>query len=411
MAENLDQPRKYDAVLGGQAPLPADGAVLGGLAGVKQRLAKGGVKQRIDALLDAFQYGQEGLDLVIQALEDTSSEVCSAAYSLLQDSTEPRAKKVLSEYNPYKHFKCIHTLEGHTECLLCLAISPDGKILVSGCYDIVKVWNLRSGQIIHTLNLYRPRSIGFRIVISPDFQTLVSDYDGWIEVWDLWTGQKIRTFEADYVGSLAITPDGQTLICGGSRSWHPNLHLPIKMWNLHTGELVRSLHGHTFTVNSVIISSDGQTLVSQSYYFPAKVWDLHTSKELNRFNMLPRQPWIDSLAISPNGQKIVSGSRDGSIKVWDVLTDQIIQTFQGSSPGMVDHIDPTPCSAITPDGKILVAGSGVNNTIKVWNVQTGQELCTLQGLSSPVMWITISHDRQTIVSYTRDKTINVWGMP
>lgn len=106
---------------------------------------------------------------------------------------------------------------------------------------------------------------------------------------------------------------------------------------------------------------------------------------------------------------MVSGSRDGSIKIWDVLTDQIIQTFQGSSPRMVEGIDNTPLSAITPDGRILVAG-GVNNTIKVWNVQTGQELCTLQG-HSPVMWIAISHDRQTIVSYNTDNTINVWGMP
>ena len=76
MAENPHQPRKYDAVLGGQAPLAADGAaVLGGMAGVKQRLARGGVKQRVDGLLNAFEYGQEGLDLVIQSIEDTSSAI------------------------------------------------------------------------------------------------------------------------------------------------------------------------------------------------------------------------------------------------------------------------------------------------------------------------------------------------
>lgn len=156
MSENSNQPGEYDAVLGGQAPLTADSAVLGGLAGVKQCLARGGVEQRIDALLDAFEYGQEGLELVIQALEDTSSEVCSAAYSLLQDSTEPKAKQALWEYNPYKHFKLLHILEGHREYLSCLAISPDGKILVNGCRDIVKVWDLQSGQLIHTFNLYRP---------------------------------------------------------------------------------------------------------------------------------------------------------------------------------------------------------------------------------------------------------------
>lgn len=67
MTENSHQPQEYDVVLGSQAIASADGVVLEKLARVKQLLARAEVEPRIDALLDAFQYGQLGLDLVIQA--------------------------------------------------------------------------------------------------------------------------------------------------------------------------------------------------------------------------------------------------------------------------------------------------------------------------------------------------------
>lgn len=153
MAENLDQPREYDAVLGGQVPLPADGAaVLGGLAGVKQRLARGALEQKIDALLDAFQYGQKGLDLVIQALESKSEEVQSAAYLLLQDSTEPKVRLALEAYNPYLFFKCLCTIQAYPNRgyrVGSVAVNSDRHTLVScDCNGMIKVWNLHTQQVI-----------------------------------------------------------------------------------------------------------------------------------------------------------------------------------------------------------------------------------------------------------------------
>lgn len=100
MAENPNQPREYDAVLGSQAPVPISGVVLGGLEGVKRRLASGVVGQQFAALSESLKYGQEGLDLVIRALEVESGQVQWHAYSLLRERSEPRVKEVLQEYTP-----------------------------------------------------------------------------------------------------------------------------------------------------------------------------------------------------------------------------------------------------------------------------------------------------------------------
>jgi len=83
MTHNPNQPREFDAVLGSQLPAPDGIAVLGGLEGVKRRLASATVEQRIAALKEALNYGSPGLDLVIQALKDEAKQVRWAAYSVL----------------------------------------------------------------------------------------------------------------------------------------------------------------------------------------------------------------------------------------------------------------------------------------------------------------------------------------
>ena len=100
MAENPNQPREYDAVLGNQSLPPDGGVVLGGLEGLKQRFSRFTVEQKLVALSQALQYGEAGLELVIQALGDSAERVQWNAYSLLRERAEPRIKQILQEYLP-----------------------------------------------------------------------------------------------------------------------------------------------------------------------------------------------------------------------------------------------------------------------------------------------------------------------
>ena len=48
--------------------------------------------------------------------------------------------------------KEIRTLTGHSGAVLSVAISPDGKTIVSGSKDkTIKVWNLNTGKEINTI--------------------------------------------------------------------------------------------------------------------------------------------------------------------------------------------------------------------------------------------------------------------
>ena len=64
ISKTYQQPKSQDAVLGGQSPPPLGGVVLGGIAGVKRRLASSAIAPRIAALREALNYGENGLERV-----------------------------------------------------------------------------------------------------------------------------------------------------------------------------------------------------------------------------------------------------------------------------------------------------------------------------------------------------------
>ncbi len=99
MMNHPQQPSEYDAVLGGQSPSLEGAAVLGGIEGVKLRFSNPNIQVRVAVLKQALNYGEQGLDLVIQALNDDSWQVQYAAYSLLVHRTETRVKQVLEQPN------------------------------------------------------------------------------------------------------------------------------------------------------------------------------------------------------------------------------------------------------------------------------------------------------------------------
>ena len=92
---NPQQPREYDAVLGGNSPSLEGAAVLGGIEGVKLRLQNPDTKVRITALEQSVNYGEQGLDLVIAGLKDESWDIQNAAYIILYSRAEPRIKQIL----------------------------------------------------------------------------------------------------------------------------------------------------------------------------------------------------------------------------------------------------------------------------------------------------------------------------
>ncbi|MEH2184404.1 STM4015 family protein [Nostoc sp.] len=113
MTNNQNQPRDYDAVLGGQSPLPIDGLVLGGIESIKRCLSNPVANVRIAALSEALKYGDAGLDVLIQALQDKSRLVQRFAYRVLKQRTEPQVLQALQIYKPWNLEERLNEYQGY----------------------------------------------------------------------------------------------------------------------------------------------------------------------------------------------------------------------------------------------------------------------------------------------------------
>ncbi len=99
-----NQPSYFDAVLGGKAAPTITGIVLGGLKGVKNRLNSSNIEEKIAALRSALNYGDAGLDLVLEALQDSSIQMRRLARRLLKQKQESKARQALLNYDPWLFF-------------------------------------------------------------------------------------------------------------------------------------------------------------------------------------------------------------------------------------------------------------------------------------------------------------------
>ena len=233
------------------------------------------------------------------------------------------------------------------------------------------------------------------VAFSPDGLTLASgSKDKTIKIWDLATGNLIRSFDGDSsaIWSVAFNSDGTELVTGSSY-WR------IMLWNLKIGELIRTFE-HNSTVWSVAISEDGKTLVSGSGDTTSKIWNVETGELV--YNLPDHSDHVYSVALTPDGKTLVSGSKDKTITIVDVETGRLIKTLEG-------HSDAVRTMAISRDGKILVSGS-YDGTIKIWNLATGELIRTLLGHSKEVLAVAISPDGKTIASGSKDQTIKIWDL-
>jgi WD40 repeat protein len=77
-----------------------------------------------------------------------------------------------------------------------------------------------------------------------------------------------------------------------------------------------TLEGHTDNVNSVVFSPDGQTLASGGEDRTIRLWNIATGELLRTFDK--HTDWITTLVFSPDGRILVSGSLGGIIQIWGV---------------------------------------------------------------------------------------------
>ncbi|KAF9172417.1 hypothetical protein BGX20_005712 [Mortierella sp. AD010] len=154
----------------------------------------------------------------------------------------------------------------------------------------------------------------------------------------------------------------------------------------------KEFRGHTDGV--MCLQFDDSFLITGSYDNTAKVWDIETGECLRTL----KGHALCVRALHFDEAKLITGSMDRTLKIWNYHTGQCIRTLQGHTDGVV---------SLDFDSRILASGS-VDSTIKIWNFATG-ECTTLKGHSDLVNKVQI-YKNTMLFSASDDTTVKLWDI-
>ena len=221
------------------------------------------------------------------------------------------------------------TFKGHTQDVHAVALTSDGRSLVSAGDDKqIIIWDFESQKIVRQLSGHKKQIP--TLAVSPDDNLIATgSRDHTIRLWELSTGKAIRTL-AGHTGdvmSVRFSPDGRQL---ASASYDGT----VRVWNVENGDSVSVLKGHTGWVFSVKFSPDGKRLASAGDN-TVRLWNLQTGEQEwvmpLKEKIFTKTQTIDQhaafVAFSPAGDQIAVASTAGTATLLNAETGSIIRTI------------------------------------------------------------------------------------
>ena len=254
----------------------------------------------------------------------------------------------------------------HRDIVQSLRFSPDGRLLASGGFQNVVIWDVQTGQVRRELTGFADRVVA--LDFSPDGNWLATgggppSENGEIKVFDVRTGKLIVDIEnghSDTVYGVAFSPDGTKLATGSADKF-------VKVFELPSGKFLKSFEGHTHHVLDVGWKSDGKTLASCGADNVIKVWDYERGEQKRTINAHGRQ--VTRMVFIGKTSQVATASGDARVRFWNVDNGGRVRDF-GGNKDFLYAVD------VTPDGQLVAAG-GQESVVRLYNGANGQLKKTL----------------------------------
>jgi WD40 repeat protein/serine/threonine protein kinase len=277
-----------------------------------------------------------------------------------------------------------------------VVFNPDGRTAVT-VNELIIFWDLNTGEELRHISA-PGRTVAHNrewLIFSPDGSSIAMPTDYNIDFIDVETGEVLRTLSGhtNVVRSVNFSPDGQTLVSG-------SLDNTLIVWDMATGTPLRTLSGHEDDIQSVAYSPDGTRIISSSDDTTLILWDAAKGEIIHRFNedhSVYQNPTMGAM-FSPDGRTIAASSQT-SLTSWDAQTFELIwQVETGFSMRLT----------MSHDGRHILVGSG--NHARLFDAADGSLVMTLQGHTAEVIGVDLSADDRYAVTSSFDGTIRLWDL-
>lgn len=314
-------------------------------------------------------------------------------------------------------------LMGHRTDIRAMDISDDNKLLATASNGELKIWNIRTHNVLRTFALEGGYALCCKFLPGGTL-VVVGFKNGDLELYDLASSSLIDRVEKAHensslvvnaksddngsaIWSMDLTPDGKTLVTGGNDK-------TVKFWNFKVGQEVVA---GTSTVVSTLKLAHKQTLELGEEVLCVKVSPDAKFLAISLLNNNVQVVFFDSLKlfltlyghklpvlsidIASDSKLIITSSADKNIKIWGL-------DFGDCHKSIFGHLDSIMNVRFIPESHNFFS-SGKDGMIKYWDGDKFQCIQKLPAHQSEVWALCVSRDGTFVVSTSHDHSIRVWS--
>ncbi len=227
------------------------------------------------------------------------------------------------------------------------------------------------------------------VAMTPDGKWLISgDCDGNLYLWDI--EKDVLTTgligHSKHITSLAITPDGKQV---ASASWDHS----IRIWETPSGSCFWEIQGHHDKVTSVRFTPDGKYLISGSWDGTAKIWDIQQHKLLHVLEHAG--VWITDVAIAANLQWALVCTEEEMICLWDLSNIKMLQQLRGLSV------------CLSADATLAVTSN--YGSLEWWEIPSGKTIDSMSTPRKETC-LGLTQDNTILLTKNDDDILSFWDL-
>lgn len=291
--------------------------------------------------------------------------------------------------------KKIVSTKKHLEGVSCVKFTQKEKYIVSGSHDqSLKIWDYTLANEVRDLKKH-PGIISTLCLTKDDLYIITGTKFSGIYVWDFNTLKNLRSLKGHQgeITSIKATLDSRIITSCKDGS--------IKIWNLHTGILIKTLETlEKAAVSCLEITTDDSKIISGNENQTIVIWDAETGKELYISDNFSKP--IKIMALEENSKIITDGLPDFNLKVSEINKIKTKKILKGFTK-------PINTVALSPD-QLLLATGDQDCLIKIWDLQKYKFITELRGHASSIKKLVFSSSGMKLYSCGLDNSVRIWDI-
>ncbi|KAE9974704.1 hypothetical protein BLS_002949 [Venturia inaequalis] len=250
------------------------------------------------------------------------------------------------------------------------------------------------------------------VALSSDDRMLASASSGSLKIWNVKTGTCLRTLECGYALCCSFLP-GDRIVVVGTKTGE------LELFDIASSTLIESVAAHEGAIMALQIHPDGKSLVTGSADKSAKFWKFEvvnediagTKRTMSRLRLTQTRTLkvnddILSLCFTPDGRLLAVSTLDNTVKVFFDDSLKLFLTLYGHKLPVLDM-------SISSDSK-LIATCSADKNVRLWGLDFGDCHRALFAHNDSIMQVSFiaappsREEGHHFFSASRDRSLKSW---